>query len=197
MIVSNLTVETSRRHWNWWGSAELLQAGAEEADAGVAARRHPRHRPGPTSSRRSAGTSTIVGHAERPIENIRFSNVDVTMLPEDAVDKRATHALVFENASGVQLRDLSVRWTEEGAEPKWQSALALRNVTDFEIDGFRGRPGHAASDTAVIVLDGARRGAIRNPLATEGSRRLVHVSGGRRIGASTSAAAVCPPARRW
>jgi hypothetical protein len=177
VIVSNLAVETSRRHWNWWGSAELCKL--------VLKKRTPASRLGAIRdivlaniTARVRGTSTIVGHAEQPIENIRFSNVDVTMLPEDAVDKRASHALVFENASGIQLRDLSVRWSKEGAEPTWQSALALRNVTDFEIDGFRGRAGQAASDTAVIVLDGARRGALRNPLATEGSRRLVHVSGG-------------------
>ena len=177
VIVSNLTVETSRRHWNWWGSAELCKL--------VLKKRTPASRLGAIRDivvanvmAKVRGTSTIVGHAERPIENIRFSNVDVTMLPEDAVDKRASHALVFENASGVQLRDLSVRWTDEGAEPKWQSALALRNVTDFEIDGFKGRQGKLASETAAILLDGARRGAIRNPLALEGSRHLVHVSGG-------------------
>jgi hypothetical protein len=25
IIITNLTVETSRRHWNWWGSAELCK----------------------------------------------------------------------------------------------------------------------------------------------------------------------------
>ena len=43
---------------------------------------------------------------------------NVTMLPEDAVGKRASHAMVLENVSALQLRDLSVRWADEGAEPK-------------------------------------------------------------------------------
>jgi hypothetical protein len=176
VIVSNLTVETSRRHWNWWGSAELCKL--------VLKKRTPASRLGAIRDivvanviARVRGTSTIVGHAERPIENIRFSNLDITMLPENAVDKRASHALVLEGVSGVQLRDLSVRWTDEGAEPKWQSALALRNVTDFEIDGFRGRQGLRRAEAPAILLEDAQQGQIRNSAATEGGRRLVHVGG--------------------
>ena len=140
VIVSNLTIETSRRHWNWWGSAEMckfvLNKRTPESRLGVIRDvvvdnviAHPR------------GTSTITGHAERPLENIRLSNIDLTMLPENAVDKRATDALRLEHVRGAPIRDLSVRWSGDAAEPKWQSALVLRRVSDFEIDGFTGRQG--------------------------------------------------------
>jgi len=82
---------------------------------------------------RVRGTSTIVGHPERPIENVRLSNVNLTMLPEDAPDKRADDALLIEFARGVLVRDFSVRWSEEETEPKWRSALALRKVSDFDM----------------------------------------------------------------
>jgi hypothetical protein len=177
VIVSNLTVETSRRHWNWWGSAELCKL--------VLKKRTPASALGAIRDitvanviARVRGTSTIAGHPERPIENVRLSNVDLTMLPENAPDKRADDALVIESAREVRVRDLSVRWSDaEPPEPKWRSALVLRKVSDFEVDGFRGRQGLTTSTAAPILIEDVDRGAIQNSEAAEGSRCLVHVGG--------------------
>jgi len=126
---------------------------------------------------RPRGTSTITGHAERPIENLRLSNIDVTMLPENAVDKRATHALQLEHVRGVRVRDLSVRWAEDGAEPNWQSALVLRRASAFDIAGFIGRQGLRGGNHPALLLDESQDGTIRNARATDGCRRLIHVQG--------------------
>jgi polygalacturonase len=195
VIVSNLTIETGRRHWNWWGSAEMCKL--------VVKRRAPASRLGTIRDvvvdnvvARPRGTSTITGHAERPIENLRLSNVDLTMLAEDAADKRATDALRLEHVRGVRIRDLSVRWATDATEPKWASALVLRRVSGFEIDGFEGRQGLPDGNHPAIVLDGAEDGTVRNPRAADGCRRLVHVSGestrnvtiaGAEVSAGTSA----------
>jgi hypothetical protein len=176
VIISNLTIETSRRHWNWWGSAEMCKF--------VLKRRTPESRLGAIRDivvdnvvAHPRGTSTITGHTERPIENLRLSNLDITMLPENAVDKRATHALQLQDVRGARIRDLSVRWAEDAAEPKWQSALVLRRVSDFEIAGFTGRQGIRDGKHPALLLDGAADGTIRGARATEGCRRLVHVQG--------------------
>jgi hypothetical protein len=176
VIVSNLTVETSRRHWNWWGSAELCKL--------VLKKRSPESRLGAIRditvanvTARVRGTSTIVGHPDRAIENLRLSNLNILMLPENAPDKRADDALLVERVRGVQIRDLSVRWSEEHTEPKWRGALVLRKVSNFDIDGFKGRQGLRDSNAAPILLEDAEQGVIRNSQATEGSRRLVHVDG--------------------
>jgi Glycosyl hydrolases family 28 len=176
VIFSHLTIETNRRHWNWWGSAEMCRFVLKKRTAasrlgairdividGVVA--HAR------------GTSTIVGHPERPIEHVRLSNVELHMLAENAADKRATHAMSLEDVRGLRMRDLSVRWSDEAREPQWQSAIALRRVTDFTIEGFAGRQGLPAADAAAIVLDQAARGAILNARGSAGCRRLVHVRG--------------------
>ena len=176
VIVSNLTIETGRRHWNWWGSAEMcrlvLKKRTSASRLGVIRDvvidnviAHPR------------GTSTIIGHPDQPIENIRLSNVEIAMLPENAPDKRAGHALYLEQVRGAQIRNLSVRWSEEPVEPKWQSALMLRRVSEFEIENFTGRQGLLAGNFAAIVLDEAGHGMIRNARATIGCRRLIHVQG--------------------
>jgi hypothetical protein len=165
VIVGNLTIETSRRHWNWWGSAEMCKL--------VLKKRRPDSRLGTirdivvdTVTARPRGTSTITGHAERPIENLRLSNIDITMLPENAVDKRATHALQLAHVRGARIRDLSVRWSEDAPEPKWQSALVLRDVAGFSIDGFSGRQGVRGSNHPAVLLDGATGGTLRNVRGT-------------------------------
>jgi D-alanyl-D-alanine dipeptidase len=176
IIVSNLTIETSRRHWNWWGSAEMCKLVLKKRTAAsrLGAIRdvivdsviaHPR------------GTSTIVGDAERPIENIRLSNIEIAMSPENAADKRATDALRLEHVRGAHIRDLSVRWSDETVEPKWRNALVLRRVSEFEVAGFSGRQGNRTGDDAAIVLDQCEHGTIRNARATSGCRRLIYVQG--------------------
>ncbi len=176
VIFRGLTIEAGRRHWNWWGSAELCKFVLKKRSA---------------ASRLGAirdvviddviahvrGSSTMAGHPDRPIENLRVSNVQLHVLPEDAQDKRATHAMAIEHARDLRVRDLSVRWSADPVEPKWQSALVLRHLSDFAVDGFAGRQGLAGTETPAILLDQAVRGAILNARGTEGCRRLIHVQG--------------------
>ncbi len=202
VIFSNLTIETSRRHWNWWGSAEMCKL--------VLKKRAPASRLGAIRNivvdnviAHPRGTSTIVGTAERPIENVRLTNVDITMLPENAPDKRATHALLTEHVRGLRIRDQSVRWSEDRTEPRWQSAVVLRRTTDFDITGFSGRQGLEGQNHPAILLDDSANGAIRDARATDGCRRLVHVQGratkdvsitGSRVPSGASVVTFDPPA---
>jgi hypothetical protein len=175
VVYSNLTIETSRRHWNWWGSSEMCKF--------VLKQRNAKSPVGAIRDividnviARPRGTSTMTGHATRPLENIRMSNVQLHMLPEDAKDKRATHALRVEGVSGLGLRDVSMDWADE-TEPKWGSAVALRRVTDFRIEAFRGRQGLAGTETPVLVIEDCVDGAIVDARATAGARRFLHVEG--------------------
>lgn len=176
VIVGHLTVETSRRHWNWWGSAELCKL--------VLKKRTPDSRLGAirdivvdTIVAHPRGTSTITGHAERPIENLRLTNVDLTMLPENAPDRRATDALRLEHVRGVRIRDLSVRWSEEAPEPKWASALALRHVSQFDVTGFSGRQGLRNAKHPAVLIEDSEDGTVRDARALDGAGRLVEVRG--------------------
>ena len=202
VIVTNLTIETGRRHWNWWGSAEMCKF--------VLKKRTPASRLGVIRDvlvdnvvAHPRGTSTIAGHPERPLENIRLSNIDLTMLAENAADKRATDALRLEHVRSARIRDLSVRWSEDAPEPAWQSALVLRRVSEFEIAGFAGRQGIRAASHPALLLDACQHGTIRDARATDGCRRLIHVQGvetadlaisGTRVADGTSAVSVDPPA---
>jgi hypothetical protein len=175
IIFSNLTIETNRRAWFWWGDAEMckfiLKKRTDTSVLGIIKDivienvvAHVR------------GTSTITGHAGQPLQNISISNVQVFMIAEDAKDKRSSHALQINGVEGLKIRDVSVKWAAE-AEPKWQSALVLRNVSDFVVDSFTGRQGLNNGTDAAIVLDGVTDGVIRNSKALEGTNTFVHVKG--------------------
>lgn len=154
----NITFETSRRHWNWWGSAELMKF--------VLKKRTPTsplgHIRGITVDGvqgSARGTSLVSGQVERPLENIQITNLRLRMLPEDRPDKRATHALVFQQVDGLTLRNVEVEWDSDLSEPKWGSALVLRNVSNLILDGFRGESGSA--NTPAILEENVTRIAPR------------------------------------
>lgn len=144
----NVTFDTSRRHWNWWGSAEVMKF--------VLKKRTPQSRLGRIhditvdgAQGTARGTSLVAGHAERKLENITIANLRVKMLAENLPDKRATHALVFQDVEGLTLRGVVVSWDHEKPEPKWGSALVLRDVSNLALQDFQGQ---AATPDAPAIL---------------------------------------------
>ena len=176
VVFSNLTIETSRRHWNWWGSAEMCKFVLKKRSA---------------SSRLGAirdivvdnviahvrGTSTMTGCPEKPLENIRMSGIQMFMEPENTKDKRATDAMRIEGVRGLRVRDLAVTWREDQTEAKWQSALVLKKVSDFDIAGFSGRQGLQSSDVPAVIIDQSADGVMHDSSAADGCRRFIHLQG--------------------
>jgi polygalacturonase len=133
----NITFETSRRHWNWWGSAEVMKF--------VLKRRTPESKLGRIehitvdgAQGTARGTSLVAGHRDRMLEDINVENLRVRMLAENKPDKRATHGLVFEQVKGLTLRNVELDWDRDEPEPAWASALVLRDVEGLRLEGFRG-----------------------------------------------------------
>jgi hypothetical protein len=145
---TNVTFETNRRHWNWWGSAEVMKF--------VLKKRTPQSRLGRIhditvdgAQGTARGTSLVAGHAERKLENITIANLRLKMLAENLPDKRATHALVFQDIEGLTLRGVAVSWDRDKPEPKWGSALVLRAISNLTLQDFQGQ---AATPDAPAIL---------------------------------------------
>jgi hypothetical protein len=144
----NVTFETNRRHWNWWGSAEVLKF--------VLKKRTPESRLGRIehitvdgAQGTARGTSLVAGHAERMLEDIAVENLRVRMLAENKPDKRATHGMVFERVKGLALRHVEVEWDRDAPEPLWASALVLRDILGLDLEGFRGEAGGKGKEAIV------------------------------------------------
>lgn len=176
VIFSNLTIETSRRHWNWWGDAEMckfvLKKRSEDSPLGQI-----RDILVENITARARGTSTITGHANQPLENIRMSNIRLFMDVEDAKDKRASDAIRIEKVKELKLRDVAVEWNETDTEPAWQSAIVLKNVSSFSVDAFSGRQGVKGNDVPAIVIENSVDGVVRNSSASNGTATFIYVSG--------------------
>jgi hypothetical protein len=176
VIFSNLTIETNRRHWNWWGSAEMCRF--------VLKKRTPTSVLGRIKDivvnniiANTRGTTTITGHADQSLENISISNVQLFMNAENTKDKRATDAIKIEGVKGLNIRDLAIRWSEEEIEKKWQNALSLKNVSDVVIDSFSARQGLKDGKDAAILMEHVSDIVIRNSRAAEGTNSFIHLQG--------------------
>ncbi|MGA2269187.1 MAG: glycosyl hydrolase family 28 protein [Bryobacteraceae bacterium] len=176
VLVSNITIELNRRHWNWWGSAEPIS---------ITLNKRP-PAPGLGQVRdivienvvaHARGTSRITGLPERDIESITLRNIDIYMQPENKPDKRATRAIWIQNVKDCRLRDVRVRWEEEQTEPKWASAIFAKAVGYLDIDGFVGRQGLRGSDLPVMDLQDIAGGWIRGCRALPGSGTFFRIGG--------------------
>ena len=172
----NVTMDSRRRHWNWWGDAETFKF--------VLKKRNPQSKLGAIRDvvidnviSHARGTSTLTGHAERPLENITISNLQMVMEPENTPDKRATDAIKVTGVNGLTLRNVSVTWSAENPEPKWRSALYVKDVTNLDVDTFFGRQGLKAGGAAAIVLENVVDGVLRNLRAAEGSGTFLEFRG--------------------
>ena len=151
----NVTFELNRRHWNWWGSAEVFKFVLKRRTAESPLGRIENITiDGAQGTAR--GTSVILGDTGRPLRNITIEGLHVRMLPENRPDKRATHGMVIERVEGLTLRDIDVDWDDQSPEPAWGSALVLRDIDQLVIEGFRGRPGSRNAGVPAIQKERVR-----------------------------------------
>ena len=191
VLITNVTVELGRRHWNWWGNAELLHF--------VLKKRTPESRLGAVRNvvvkdvvAHVQGTSRIIGHPERPFENVTLSGIQLFMQPESTPDKRASQGLLVEGVDRLRIRDFELRWAEDAPEPRWQNAVVIRKARDVELSGFVGRSAPGTTDVPAVVMESVDGALVRGCRALPG--RFLHVGGGSRairlVGNDFSAAGV-------
>ena len=134
---TNLIINCSRKHFNWWGDADPIRF--------ILLKRNPDSRLGTIRNiyvrdvvARGQGTSLIRGFEGRPLENIVLENVRLELASESLPDKRATDILRLENAKDITLRNVVLAWdTARGREAKWASALNSRLVNGLRVEGLQ------------------------------------------------------------
>jgi hypothetical protein len=178
ILYSNVTMGLSRRHWSWWGDAEMFHF--------VLKKRLPDSKIGMIKNvtlihviAHAQGTSRIETLTGQPIENISMEDVHLVMDPEQTPDKRSTHAISVAGVNHLRLRRVDIRWTDAKPEPAWQSALALKDASEFELDNISVRQGLPGSTIPAIILENARDGVIRNCLTQADTGLFLKVQGPR------------------
>ncbi len=133
---SDITLETDRKHFNWWGNGDPIWLVVKKRfpDSKIGTIRHV------TFSNIIAhgqGTSKLEGYPGYPLENIRLDNVQIHMYPEDFPDKRADDAFYASDVNLLSLQDVYVTWNGE-PEPAWRNAFSFNQVNRLHLDGLQG-----------------------------------------------------------
>lgn len=176
VIFSNISMQLDRKHFNWWGNADPIWL--------VVLKRNEDSKVGTIENilfqniiAHGQGTSKLQGYPGKPLQNIRLSDVQLFMHPEDQPDKRATHALLAEDVQHLSLDRVSVDWDDEAPQDEWQSALYLENVDGLNIDSFRGRPGLRRASDPVMQLVNVSNAVIRDSEASETVSAMIRFRG--------------------
>ncbi len=177
VLVSNITMELNRKHFNWWGSADPFWL--------VVLKRQEDSKVGTIENvllsniiAHGQGTSKITGLRPKSIRSVTLDQVQLFMHPETKSDKRATHALEVKNVEDLTISRTRVQW-DVSAEEKWQSALAVENARGLTIDGFRGQAGGALNKYPVIALHNVQDARVQGVESTDDADVLIRVSGSK------------------
>jgi len=171
VVISNLTIETRRHDWFWWGDGDPFHFNIKTRTE-VHAKFDPKDDHPAGSIRnvrirnifaRGQGSSVINGHPDNWLDNISFETIRLAVSHDPAaLYDKAVHALKFDMVKNLKLRDIEVVW-EKPAHDKWESAAYFDRIKGLVVDGFTGQ---AANSGPAIVLDRVEDAQIRNTRAT-------------------------------
>mgnify|MGYP000076627435 CR=1 FL=1 len=149
ILFSNITVECNRKHFNWWGNGDPLWL--------VLLKRTPESRLGMIRNvcfeniiAHGQGTSRIEGFDGKPLENIRLSNVQFFMHPEEYKDKRADHCFAAHHINNLRLENVDVFWDKK-KENKWENAFHFDNINTLRLDNLSGTQAHIGKGAMISM----------------------------------------------
>ncbi len=178
VIFSDITLECKRRHFNWWGNGDPIWI--------FLTKRNKNSRVGYVKNvqfnniiANGMGTSKIESTEGKRIENIQLNNVQLTMVAEDQIDKRADDALYVDNTNGLVINNLDINWNQKISEPKWRSALAIEDAEDVRISGITCSQGLPDSDAPVIRFVNAKQVYLNQAFAEMHTNTFIDISGER------------------
>jgi polygalacturonase len=185
VVLSNLTIECRRHDWFWWGDGDPFHFNIKrrsEVHRNVKFDNEP-----PAGSIRNIliqnviahgkGSSVINGHPNSWLEGVTFENVKLYLSSDSAaVYDKSVHALRFQMARNLKLRNVEVFWGNPEST-QWRSSLYIEDVMGLEVDDFAGRQAKAGSPVPAIELNRVEDAVIRNSAVQDGTTTYLSVLG--------------------
>jgi hypothetical protein len=178
VVISNVTIETHRFDWFWWGDGDPIHFNIKRRSEIDGVKREGEPRAGIIRNvtlrnilAQGAGTSSIEGHPDSPLDGIRFEGVRLSLTHDPAAPYENTRqALSIRHARNLAMKDVEVSWRAPVSK-LWQSGLRVEDADGVLLDGgvIDAVPN---SDTPVIELSQSRNVTVRNSRAA-----TIHVSG--------------------
>ncbi|MDP2885702.1 MAG: glycosyl hydrolase family 28 protein [Ignavibacteria bacterium] len=185
VVLSNLTIECRRHDWFWWGDGDPFHFNIKrrsEVHKHVKFENEP-----PAGSIRNVliqnviahgnGSSVINGHPQSWLDGVTFENVKLYLSSDSTVAyDKAVHALKFQMAKNLKLRNVEVFWGNPGST-QWRSALYVEDAKGLEIESFGGRQATLGSDVPALVLNRVDGAVIRDSRVQEGTSNYLSILG--------------------
>ena len=175
VVMSNLSIETRRFDWFWWGDGDPLHFNIKRRSEVDGTKRDNEPRAGTIRNisirnviAHGTGTSAINGHPESWLDDIRLDNVRlfVSHDPQAPYENTDT-ALRLRHARNFAMKDVEIRW-EKPQSAKWQTGLAVEEVRGLLLDGVdvaaapgSGAPVMTLKDVEDVTLRYSRANTLR------------------------------------
>lgn len=181
IVFSDITLETNRKHFNWWGNGDPIWL--------VLLKRNPDSKLGMIRNvtfqniiAHGQGTSKIEGFEGRSLENIKLKDVQFFVYPEDYPDKRTDDAFMARRVNNLSLENVEVSWHyEDEPEPKWNHAFSFERIKDMRLVALRGK--QAPTNTGnFIALQDVQDVIIERCAPVRGTGTFLQVSGQKSSG---------------
>jgi len=142
VVVSNLTIETRRFDWFWWGDGDPIHFNIKRRSEVDGTRREKEPPAGIIRNvsirnviAHGTGTSAINGHPDSWLDGVRLDNVRLFVSHDPQAPYENTQAaLTLRDARNFTMKDVEIRW-EKPESPTWKAGLRVENVKDLLLDG--------------------------------------------------------------
>jgi hypothetical protein len=160
VVLSNLTIETRRFDWFWWGDGDPLHFNIKrrsEVDGVKRANEPPAGRIRNVIIQNviahGTGASVINGHPASWLEGVRLDNVKLFLSsdPHAAYEHTAT-ALVVRQARGLRMSNVEINW-EKPYSSTWRTGLSLEHLADAIIDHVEVHPAPDSKSQRIQLED--------------------------------------------
>ncbi len=185
VVLSNLTIDCTRRDWFWWGDGDPLHFNVKQR-SDIDPRLRPEQEPPAGRIRdvlirgviaHGTGESSLEGHPASPLENVTIDGLELHLSCDPSAPyEKSEHALSIRRARNVELRNVEIVW-EEPRSPSWRSALSVEAVQGLLLEGLAARQAPSGGDAPAIALEQVEGALLRGCRALAGTGEFVHVSG--------------------
>jgi hypothetical protein len=160
VVISNLTIETRRFDWFWWGDGDPLHFNIKrrsEVDGTKRADEPPAGRIRNITIQNvvahGTGPSVINGHPTSWLEGVRLDNIKLFVSSDPAAPYEHTQtALTVRQARGLRMSNVEIAW-EKPFAPGWRNGLSLDQVRDAVLDRVEVQPAPGSKSQGIVSTD--------------------------------------------
>lgn len=160
VVLSNLTIETRRYDWFWWGDGDPLHFNIKrrsEVDGNQHANEPPAGRIRNVIIQNviahGTGSSVMSGHPTSWLEGVRLDNVKLFLSSDPQAPYEHTEtAVVVRNARGLRMNNVEIDWEKPYAST-WRNGLTLEHVRDAIFDHLEVQQPPNSKSQRIVLSD--------------------------------------------